>query len=236
MSAPSATVTIEPLVNGKLVYLPMAPNTPNGKPQARLLVELTIANTSSVPLTAAQLMITFPSGPAGGSRTINQTVKPFSSIGWNLPTGADHYLFDLASAPTSAVVAVSFTGYSDPISSTLPGRRAHRPRHDRCVPLPLPGGRSGAGRVLADERLQPRPRQPPGVRLRHGSLGHRARAERAVLPAHQRRGPLRQVSPEQRLPRLRQARPGHGRRRGDRDREHLPRQPGTAVPRRSRRT
>ena len=87
MSAPSAVVTIEPLVKGKLVYLPMAPNTPNGKPQARLLVELKIANTSSVPLTAAQLMITFPSGPAGGSRTINQTVMPFSSIGWNLPSG-----------------------------------------------------------------------------------------------------------------------------------------------------
>ena len=34
MSAPSATVTIEPLVNGKLVYLPMAPNTPNGKARA----------------------------------------------------------------------------------------------------------------------------------------------------------------------------------------------------------
>ena len=120
MSKPSATVTIEPLVKGQLVYLPMAANTPSGKPQGRLLVELTIVNTASVPLTAAQLMITFPFGPVGGSRTINQPVMPFSSILWNLPTGADHYQFDLASAPTSATVSVSFTGYSDPISTTLP--------------------------------------------------------------------------------------------------------------------
>lgn len=120
MSAPPATVTIEPLVNGKLVYLPMAPNTAFGKPQARLLVELTIANTSSAPLTAAQLKITFPAGPAGGSRTINMPVKPFSSILWNLPSGADHFQFDLAAAPTTATVSVFFTGYSDPINVTLP--------------------------------------------------------------------------------------------------------------------
>jgi hypothetical protein len=119
MPAPTATVKVEPTVKGTLVYLPMAPLSPAGTKQGRILLELTITNSSSSNLTASTLVVTFPSG-SPASRSINMTVPPFSSLLWAQPKPADHFLFDLASAPTSATLSVFFVGFSDPITVTLP--------------------------------------------------------------------------------------------------------------------
>jgi hypothetical protein len=119
MPAPTASLFVEPIVGGSLVYLPMAPAKPDGKARGRLLVELKITNGTAAALTATTMSITF-SGPAGqgasGSRPMNLMILPFTQAAWNLASGSDQFIFDLAAAPTSAVVSVFFAGFSEPVS------------------------------------------------------------------------------------------------------------------------
>ena len=121
MSAPKVTVTVEPMVSGSLVYLPMAPSTPTGPPRGRMLMELVLQNKSTVNVTAMFVSISFPgSTVTGGTRPMNLTLKPAETLGWEMDTGADHVIFDQSNAPTTAVVSVFFTGYTDPITITAP--------------------------------------------------------------------------------------------------------------------
>jgi hypothetical protein len=121
MSAPKVTVTVEPMVSGSLVYLPMAPSTPTGPQRGRILIELALQNKSTVNVTAMFVSISFPgSTVAGGTRQMDLTIKPAEALGWEMATGADHFIFDQSNAPTTAVISVFFTGYTDPITITAP--------------------------------------------------------------------------------------------------------------------
>ena len=121
MPAPAVTVTLEPTVGGSLVYLPMAPLNPNGPGRGRILIELLLQNKSAKNVTATSVSVSFlGSTVAGGSRAINLTVKPTETGLWEMASGADHFLFDQAKAPTTAVVSVFFAGYADPVTVTAP--------------------------------------------------------------------------------------------------------------------
>ena len=122
MAAPPVTVAVEPVVGGKLVYQPTAPLSPSGEPGARVMVELSITNTTGKAFTATSLVIDYASttDPWTSTRTINMVVGPWSSLVWNPAQGIDGDLFTLSSIPTSATLSVFFTGYADPIKATYP--------------------------------------------------------------------------------------------------------------------
>jgi hypothetical protein len=122
MPAPLVTITTQPVVAGNLVFLPTAPLSSNGKPRGRILFELTMTNNTAAGVTATEVVTTFASATAPGSstRTVNMTLKPFETLVWNPARGTDHTVFDVAAMPTSATLAVYFSGYSDPIKLTYP--------------------------------------------------------------------------------------------------------------------
>jgi len=122
MTAPSVTMTIQPYANGKLVYLPMAPLTSSSKPKGRLMVELTLINNSGSTLTATAANFGFPTGTVAGTsiRPMMVQLDPFATVTWSMPTTSSHFLFDLATAPTTVTVSVFFAGFDDPVSITVP--------------------------------------------------------------------------------------------------------------------
>lgn len=107
MPAPLVAVTAEPVVAGKLVFLPTAPLSPNGKPRGRVLFELTMTNNPAAGVTATKVVTTFASAIAPGSstRTVSMTLKPYETLVWNPARGTDHNVFDVAAMPTSATLA-----------------------------------------------------------------------------------------------------------------------------------
>jgi murein DD-endopeptidase MepM/ murein hydrolase activator NlpD len=133
MTAPLLNLVVEPVVSGRLVYLPMAPaSSKPGKPaRGRVFLQVRVTNNGTAPVTVSDMTVSFPSsGVTGGKRTITQLtpapdpkapppikpvgrLAPGESINLSIQKASGHYVFNLP-APPRIQIAVSCIAFSEP--------------------------------------------------------------------------------------------------------------------------
>jgi hypothetical protein len=128
--APQATVTLEPVENGKAVHLPLGARFAGATAQVKIVLGCLIRNNESSNLALANVTFTFPgsSVPAKhmqGETLVTPPIAPGASAWWSNGVvtlsdtqTVDNALYLNAPAPPKVQVTLSFTGYRDPITIT----------------------------------------------------------------------------------------------------------------------
>jgi murein DD-endopeptidase MepM/ murein hydrolase activator NlpD len=147
MSAPNLTISVEPLEDGKAMYLPLAASAADQDPEVKIVLRLRIKNNESTVVTVNAIQFSFPgsSAPAtdmqgvalildpDGSTTPAQamgTIQPGQTATWSNgvvdldpdPKVTDNVwnvVFVPAPAPPQITVSVSCNGYASPANATL---------------------------------------------------------------------------------------------------------------------
>jgi Bacterial tandem repeat domain 1/Peptidase family M23 len=130
-SAPKATITLEPMENGKAVYLPLAPEFEGAKAQIKLVLACLIKNNESTDLALSNVTFSFPGSsiPAKnmqGENLVTGPIAPGDSAWWSNgvvelseDNKVNNAIFMDAPAPPKVEVSLTFTGYNLPIKITV---------------------------------------------------------------------------------------------------------------------
>ena len=130
IGAPKATITLEPMENGKAVYLPLAPKFEGAKAQIKLVLACLIKNDGSSDLALSNVTFSFPGSsiPAKnmqGESLVTEPIAPGASAWWSNGVvklseeqTVNNAIFMDAPAPSKVEVTLSFTGYTMPIKIT----------------------------------------------------------------------------------------------------------------------
>jgi hypothetical protein len=129
-AAPKAVITLEPMENGRAVYLPLAPKFEGAKAQVKIVLACLIKNNESSNLALSNVTFSFPgsSVPAKnmqGENLVTPAIAPGASAWWSNgvvklseTSTVDNALYLDAPAPSKVEVSLSFTGYTLPIKIT----------------------------------------------------------------------------------------------------------------------
>ena len=129
-AAPKASITLEPMENGKAVYLSLAPKFEGAKAQIKLVLACLIKNNESADLALSNVTFSFPgsSMPARnmqGESLVTGPIAPGASAWWSNGVvklseeqTVDNAMYLDAPAPSKVEVSLSFTGYLLPIKLT----------------------------------------------------------------------------------------------------------------------
>ena len=129
-AAPKASITLEPMENGKAVYLPLAPKFEGAKAQVKIVLACLIKNNEASNLALSNVTFSFPgsSVPAKnmqGENLVTPAIAPGGSAWWSNgvvklseESTVDNALYLDAPAPSKVEVSLSFSGYLIPIKIT----------------------------------------------------------------------------------------------------------------------
>jgi hypothetical protein len=125
VSTPSLQITVGPVVRGTIVFQPLARRTQTNLESGQLALMFRFKNNEPVALHISELRISFEAASGIGDTIISPDID-------DIPSGAEQtfnsepgtYVILPADAPTSFKLAVSCTGFSDPVTLSLP-LRAH---------------------------------------------------------------------------------------------------------------
>lgn len=127
---PNATVTLEPMENGKAVYLPLAPKFAGAKAQVKIVLACLIRNNEASNLALSNVTFSFPgsSVPAKnmqGENLVTPPIEPGVSAWWSNGVvklseeqKIDNAIYLDAPAPSKVEVSLTFAGYLQPIKIT----------------------------------------------------------------------------------------------------------------------
>lgn len=144
MTAPNLSISVEPVENGKVTFLPLVPPTAGNTPQVKIVLRLIIKNNSTTNITITGIAYEFPNSsvPAAVMQGVDSffsgyykdsggaTLTPGQSKTWtnglvNLvpsdpKTQVNNAVFLPAPAPDSIHLQVTCAGFSSPATVTLP--------------------------------------------------------------------------------------------------------------------
>lgn len=120
MPAPNLTVMVEPSLAGAVVYGPLAGGTATGDQAGQLSIRLRITNNEGASVVAHTIALSFVPPPLVNPVTIsiNLDIGSAETKLWNFAT-ADTIILP-EPPPSTSTVSVWCTGFTDPVTSTLP--------------------------------------------------------------------------------------------------------------------
>lgn len=128
--APNAAITLEPMENGKAVYLPLAPKYAGAKAQAKIVLACLIKNNEAANLALSDVTFAFPGSAVttktmAGETLVTPAIEPGKQAWWSNGVvtlsdteKVDNALYLDAPAPAKVEVTLRFSGYSLPIKIT----------------------------------------------------------------------------------------------------------------------
>ena len=122
MSEPDLIITVEPFESGKVVYLPLAPQTSNHDPKGRLFLLLSIKNRENRKVTLTDLKISFVGPPEVSSvpRSFgNLEIAADATVKWAFQRPGDDVILPVP-APQKIKLSVSCHGFDQSKKVTFP--------------------------------------------------------------------------------------------------------------------
>ncbi len=120
MGAPNLGIAVEPVENGRVVYMRLAPKTAGAKSAGLLCLRLMITNNGAASVHASAIGLSFTSPPAvpAISDAADLTIAPGATAEWNFVTAEDAFL--PFPAPQQITIAVTCDGFASPAQLSLP--------------------------------------------------------------------------------------------------------------------
>jgi hypothetical protein len=118
MGVPDLTIAVEPVENGSVIYMPLAPKTADDQSAALLCLRLMITNNGNTSVHLNKVGLTFVPASAPLSDSTSLDIAPHTTQEWNFSTAEDVFLS--SPAPEQITIALTCDGFSSPIQVTLP--------------------------------------------------------------------------------------------------------------------
>ena len=125
MSGPNISIKVEPFESGKVVFLPMAPGTANGKARGRIFLRLDITNLNAPgsgkpPIIVQSVRVSFPnSSVSAETKNINAQISSATTSRWWFQQPQDDIMFDLP-GPSTIKLELKCQGNNQTADFTYP--------------------------------------------------------------------------------------------------------------------